>query len=138
MDSLTLSQLKAEHPDVYAQAVEEGKATGMTAGITEGVAKERKRREALLAFKGKGSKAADVAIEAAIASGKTFGEALPEITAAAIFSNAGENAPAIGTATPDGAAGVGTISTEDRAWYLKHGASADDLKKIAAQSVKEE
>lgn len=113
---MDLDKLKAEHPDVYAQALDEGKAI------------ERKRREELLAFRGK-SEAVDAAIEAAIADGRTYGEALPEITAAAVKSLAGENPPEVGSREAERS----TLTDEDREAARIFGMSEEEYRKFAVK-----
>lgn len=119
---MDLSQLKAEHPDLVAQISAEAEDAG--------IKKERTRREALLAFKGK-SDAVDIAVEAAIASGETYEQAMPKITAAAVFSLPGENPPAVGTKAPDTASGAGDLTAEDIAAANIVGMSLDEYRKYA-------
>ena len=84
---MTLDQLKAESPEVYAAA------------LALGVQAERDRVGKINAFAKNGPEAVKVAAEA-VASGKSFDDAMPELVAASTRV-VQENAPTLATAKPE-------------------------------------
>jgi hypothetical protein len=130
---MDLNQLKAEHPEAYKAANEEG----MTAGIS----KERTRIAALASFAAADSGNAKVQaiVAEAIASGKTAEEVQPQLLVAirdgAALKPAGENAPDIGTSHAKTVGGVSPISAEDREWYKAHGLTDEQIDKMAADDA---
>lgn len=117
---LNLETLKAEHPDVYALALGEGKELGMKA--------ERARREQLLALKGTNAEG-DKAVDAAIADGSDYTAAMPGIMTATLKGLGGDNPPQVGTKPPEGGAGAGDPVFASLA--AKAGLSAEDIAKYA-------
>jgi ClpP class serine protease len=116
-ETMTLEQLKAEHPDV-AQALRD-----------EGIQAERKRVNQLAAWKGQNADA-DKVVEEAVAAGKTYDDVAPQLVAAVARGNSkqanGDNAPAVTTAAAQ-SDGLDDIDREamamfgtDPAEYRKH------------------
>lgn len=110
---MTLDQLKAESPEVYAQA------------LNDGIKAERDRVAAINAFAPNGPAAAKVAAEA-ITAGKSFAEAMPELVAASSRGpGAQENAPSVATST----AGPEGLTDEDAQAAEMFGMSFADYNK---------
>jgi len=116
---MDITQLKAEHPDLVAQISAEAEANGIT--------KERKRREQILALRGTNAEG-DKAIEAAIASGESFPDASPGIMAAIIKGTGGENPPPIVGAIPDTGSGASDLTADDIAAAKIVGMSLDEYR----------
>lgn len=96
--SVTLDQLKTEHPEVYRAAVAEGSA----AGIVEGEKKERERVTKLQNW-GTQNPACKEIVAEAIVNGKSAEDVLPQLMAA--IGKAPENPPAVATAQAPTASG---------------------------------
>lgn len=115
---MDLNQLKAEHPDVY-------KAAG-----DEAVQKERARVTRLSEFKGL-SPSGDKLIDEAVASGATYEDIAPKLTAAIVKAQvpAGDNPPIVGTLLQGTASGTGGLDEIDAQAQALFGYSAEDAKK---------
>lgn len=116
MDEIT--KLKAESPEIVAALHEEG------------VKAERKRREDLLTLRGNNAEG-DKAVEAAIASGAAYADAMPVIMAATLKGTGGDNPPLVTTAIPESGSGADSIpglSVTDIAALKKAGLSMDEIK----------
>lgn len=109
---MTLDQLKAESPEVYAQA------------LALGVQAERDRVAKINAFAKNGPEAVKVAAEA-VAAGKSFEDAMPELVAASTRV-VQENAPSLASAAHTPAAG---LDDEDQQAMKLFGMTAEDYKK---------
>jgi ClpP class serine protease len=116
----TLDELKAENPNLYAQAVEVGKK--------EGIQAERKRREDFSHWKNVNAETALIA-EEAIASGKTYDEVAARLQASAAKGktpeSALENAPDVASGTYQG------FSEDDKAAAKMAGMSVEEYKKYS-------
>jgi len=125
-----LEKIKAEFPDAYKAAFEEGKAAGITA--------ERARREQLLGLAVNAE--ADKAVQAAIPPWESSAEASAKFVTAALKGTGGDNPPAVGTATPvtaSGAEGVSGLSAEDVGKLRASGMTMDEIKKYSPTQGKE-
>jgi ClpP class serine protease len=136
--TMTLEELKKDHPDLYAAVFNAGEESGMAKGITEGVNQERKRVEQLSAFKGinaDGDKAADEAIR----TGKAYAEVAPLIAAATARGKTpsadGDNPADVATA--EQARVGGAVSAEAVRIGAKMGVTAADIKKFGGEPRKE-
>lgn len=107
----TLDQLKAESPEVYAQA------------LALGVQAERDRVAKINAFAANGPAAAKAAAEA-ITAGKSFDEVMPELVAASARVTQ-ENAPQASTKTSTNPSG-GALDDIDAQAAAMFGYSAED------------
>lgn len=91
---MDLATFKAEHPDVYGEAV--------AAGIAQGVTQERKRVEALSKWN---DPACAAIVAKAITDGSSLEEATPELMGAMVAVSS-ENPPEIETEAPENGAGA--------------------------------
>ena len=127
---MTVDQLKAESPEVYAQVL----ALGRTEGNADGIKAERDRVAAINAFAQNGPAAKKVADEA-IAQGKSFSDAMPELVAASARGpSTQENAPTVRTA----AAIAAGLDDEDMQAAALFGMTLDEYKKGVAMAPKKE
>lgn len=116
---MTLDQLKAEHPDAYKEA------------RAEGIQAERERVAHLSAFEGINAET-DKAVKEAVASGKTYAEVSPIITAAVARGSKldAENAPLVESGAAANAGGVGDVLDDlDREAMGIFGTSAEDYRR---------
>jgi ClpP class serine protease len=138
--NMDLTELKKDHPALYAEATAEARAAGKVEGITEGVTQERKRLEQLNAFRGINADG-DKAVDAAIREGKAYADAAP-LLSAAVTKGAGkgadgDNPPDVATAAQT-AAGGAAVSEEAVRMGAKMGVTAADIKKFGGAPQKEE
>lgn len=123
---MTLEQLKAENPDVFAQV--------FALGRTDGIKAEQDRVRELSAWKdGHNADTVKVA-EEAIVQGKTYAEVASQLAAASARGPKqldGDNPPAVGTAALKNAAGTSDsdLTEEDKAAANLIGMSLEDYRK---------
>lgn len=131
---MTLEQLKADHPEVFAQAVALGKADGIKA--------EQDRVRELSAWKdGHNADTVKVA-EEAIAQGKTFAEVSSQLMSAAAKGpkgGDGKNPPAASTATlVTPAGGVAQVEglSDDEVAALMRGNPTQGIKGMTIEEIR--
>jgi ClpP class serine protease len=137
-NSMTLEELKRDHPDLYAAVFSAGEASGKVKGVTEGVTQERARVTALekwIAADAGNEKVAQIVAEA-----KTTGKAEADVLAqlqVAVRDGKTE------TLDPDNAehvrtqAGNGTVNPEAVRIGAKMGVTAADIAKHGGEPRKE-
>jgi ClpP class serine protease len=134
---MDLTELKKDHPALYAEATAEARVAGKVEGITEGVAQERKRLEQLNAFRGINADG-DKAVDAAIKDGKAYADVAPLLSAAVAKGSGkgadGDNPPDVATLAQTGGSGMSAeVKAEVDRMAPKMGVTAADIKKYGGE-----
>ena len=134
--TMTLEELKKDHPDLYAAVAKDAREAGKVEGIAEGVAQERKRLEQLNAFRGINADG-DKAVDAAIKDGKAYADVAPLLSAAVAKGSGknpdGDNPPDVATAAAQSGGGVTGMSAEVKAEVARMGEKMGVTPEMIAQ-----